>query len=236
MALIDLKQETMGREATIDPFVQAQELMMIIAQYSDPVRTIQAVCDHPGQIIALQTQITDPQTKQFLPPPCDHTTFEQQIQQLRNDLNKAQMTTRSAETDEDLRGELDDKTWAAGEGSEESRSLRTQLANALSLAARAAPPAPQQLEDRGQKVPDTPDFSGSDSPQLRGWIAQIQIIIRHEPSCFPDNQSNMRYSFNRLSGLALKQVMPHVQDNGEIGLEGLPAFIHLLEAAFGDPD
>jgi hypothetical protein len=46
----------------------------------------------------------------------------------------------------------------------------------------------------------------------------------------------MRYAFNRLSGLALKQILPHVRDDGEIGLEDLTAFIQLLEAAFGDPD
>jgi len=30
--------------------------------------------------------------------------------------------------------------------------------------------------------------------------------------------------------------LPHVREDGEIGLEDLPAFIQLLEAAFGDPD
>jgi hypothetical protein len=77
----------MGAEATTDPFVQAQEAMKRIAQYSQPVRTIQALCDHPEQIVTLQRQITDLQSKQFLPPPCDHTTFEQHIQQLRNELD-----------------------------------------------------------------------------------------------------------------------------------------------------
>jgi hypothetical protein len=33
--------------------------MTRIAQYSQPVRTIQEVCDHPQQIIALQRQVTD---------------------------------------------------------------------------------------------------------------------------------------------------------------------------------
>jgi hypothetical protein len=46
----------------------------------------------------------------------------------------------------------------------------------------------------------------------------------------------MRYSFNRLSGLALRQILPHVRENGEIDLGDLTAFIQLLEAAFGDPD
>jgi hypothetical protein len=60
--------------------------------------------------------------------------------------------------------------------------------------------------------------------------------IRHTPSRFPDEQAMMRYAFNRLSGLALKQILPHVRENGEVGLEDLPAFIQLLETAFGDPD
>jgi hypothetical protein len=236
MALIDLNRETMGAEATTDAFVQAQEVMMRIAQYSQPVRTIQAVCDHPAQIVALQKQITNLQSKQFIPPSCDHTTFEQQIQQLRGNLDEARKTPRIVGTDEDLRRELDDMTRDAREASEESWHLRTLLANVLSLAVRAAPPAPQQQEDRGQKFPDSPDFSVSDRTQLRGWIAQLRMVIRHTPSRFPDKQAKMRYAFNRLSGLALKQILPHLRDNGEVGLEDLPAFIQLLEAAFGDPD
>jgi hypothetical protein len=236
MALIDLNKEQMDLEATTDAFVQAQEVMMRIAQYSQPVRTIQALCDHPAQITNLQKQITELQTRQFLPPSCDHTTFEQQIQQLRNELDEARRTPRTVGTDEDLRRELDDMTRDAREASAEATSLRTQLANALSLAARAAPPAPHQPEERGQKFPDSPDFSGSDRTQLRGWIAQLRMVIRHTPSRFPDEQAKMRYAFNRLSGLALKQILPHVRDNGDIGLADLPAFIQLLEAAFGDPD
>jgi hypothetical protein len=46
----------------------------------------------------------------------------------------------------------------------------------------------------------------------------------------------MRNSFNHLRGIALGQILPHVRENGTIGLEDLPAFIQLLEAAFGDPD
>jgi hypothetical protein len=179
MELIDLNQETMGSEATIDAFVQAQEVMMRTVQYSQPMRTIQAVCDHPEQIIALQKQITDLQRKQCLPPSSDHTTFEQQIQQLRNDLDEARKTPRTVGTDEDLRRELDDMTRDAREASDGSRCLRTPLANVLSLVARAAPPAPQQFEGRGQKFPHSQDFSGSDRTHLRGWIAQLRMIIRH---------------------------------------------------------
>jgi hypothetical protein len=45
--------------------------------------------------------------------------------------------------------------WQSGE---EVRSVTTQLANALTLAARAAPAALQAPEDIGQKFRDSPDF------------------------------------------------------------------------------
>jgi len=58
----------------------------------------------------------------------------------------------------------------------------------------------------------------------------------HKPASFPDEQSKMRYAFNRLRGVALGHILRHVREDGEIGLEDLPAVIQLLEAAFGDPD
>jgi hypothetical protein len=194
------------------------------------------VCEHPQQIIDLQRQITNLQSKQFLPPQCDHTELEQQIQTLRNERDEALRRPAAPGTNEDLQQELDDMTRDARQSGEEVRGLRTQLANALTLAARAAPAAPQAPEDRGQKFPDSPDFSGSDRTQLRGWIAQLRMVIRHKPASFPDEQSKMRYAFNRLRGIALGQILPHVQEDGTIGLGDLPAFIQLLEAAFGDPD
>jgi hypothetical protein len=62
------------------------------------------------------------------------------------------------------------------------------------------------------------------------------MIIWHKPSSFPYEKSKMRYAFNRLSRLVLRQILPHVWENGEIDLGDLPAFIQLLEAAFGDPE
>jgi len=222
---------------SIELLMVTQQILSRVAQYSQPVREIQQVCSHPAEIADLRNQITILRA-QTQPPPlvCDHTGYETQLTTLRNELEVARQTPRTAGTDEDLRRELDDMTRDAREASKEGRSLRTQLANALSLVARVAPPAPPQPEDRGQKFPDSPDFSGSDRTQLRGWIAQLRMVVRHTPSRFPDEQAKMRYAFNRLSGIALKQILPHVRDNGEIALENLPAFIQLLEAAFGDPD
>jgi hypothetical protein len=221
----------------IELLMVTQQVLSRVAQYSQPVREIQQVCNHPAEIADLRNQITILRA-QTQPPPleCDHTGYETQLTALRNELEVARRTPRTAGTDEDVRRELDDMTRDAREASEESRNLRTQLANALSLAVRAAPPAPHQPEDRGQKFPDSPDFSGSDRTQLRGWIAQLRMVIRHKPASFPDEQSKMRYAFNRLRGVALGQILPHVREDGTIGLEDLPAFIQLLEAAFGDPD
>jgi hypothetical protein len=62
------------------------------------------------------------------------------------------------------------------------------------------------------------------------------MVIRHKPASFPDEQSKMRYAFNRLRGVALGQILPQVREDGTIGLEDLPACIQLLQAAYGDPD
>jgi hypothetical protein len=183
------------------------------------------VCKHPQQIIDLQQQITDLQTKQFLPQQCDHTEFEQPIQTLTTEREEALRRPVVPGTNEDLQQELDDMTRDTRQSGEEVRGLRTQLANALTLAARAAPAAPQALEGRGQKCPDSPDFSGSDRTQLRGWIAQLRMVIRHKPASCLDEQSKMRYAFYRLRGIGLGQILPYVREDGTIGLEDLPAFI-----------
>jgi hypothetical protein len=62
------------------------------------------------------------------------------------------------------------------------------------------------------------------------------MIIRHKPSSFPDEQSKMRYVFNHLSRLALRQILPPVRENREIDLGDVSVLINLLEKAFGDPD
>jgi hypothetical protein len=168
MALIDVDKDNTGPEQLREVFAKTQEVLMRVAQYSQPIREVQMVCKHPQQIIDLQRQITDLQTRQFLPPDCDHTVFEQQIQVLRNVRDEGLRREVALGTSEELQQELDDMTRDARQSGEEVHDLRTQLANALMLAARAAPAAPQPPEDRGQKFPDSPDFSGSDQTQLTG--------------------------------------------------------------------
>jgi len=76
-------------------------------------------------------------------------------------------------TDEEFRQELADMTQDVQLYGEEVRGLRTQLANALTLAARAALPTPQTTEDTGQKFPHSPDYSGLKQTQLSPRIAQL---------------------------------------------------------------
>jgi len=142
MALIDIDKDNIGYEQLTEAFVQMQEVLMRIAQYSQPIREVQRVCEHPQQIIDLQRQITDLQARQFLPPQCDHTELERQIQTLRTERDEALRRPPAPGTNEELQQELEDMTRDVRQSGEEVRSLRTQLANAFTLAARAAPAAP----------------------------------------------------------------------------------------------
>ena len=149
---------------------------------------------------------------------------------------EGRLRSAAPERDDELWVELAVMTRDARQSGEAVRGLRTQLAHAFTFAARAAHATPQALEDSGQNVPDSPDLSESDRAQLRGWIAQLWKVIKHKPTRFPNKHSKMQYAFNCLRGVALGQMLPHLRDNGEIWPEDLPAFIQLLEAAFGDSD
>ena len=166
MALLDLQRDAVGFEELKEAFGQTQEVLTRVVQYSQPIREVQMECKHPQQIFDLQRQITDLQTKQFLPPQCNHTGFERQMRILTEERDEARQRTAAPGTDEDLWQELADMTQDAQQSGEETRSLRMQLANCLMLPARAAPAAPQAPEDRGNKFPASPDFSGSDRTQL----------------------------------------------------------------------
>jgi len=236
MARLSLQKDAVRFQELKETFGQTQEVLTQVAQYSQAIREVQMVCEHPQQIINPQRQITDLQTKKFLPPQRYDTQLEQRIQTLTNEWDEARRWPAAPGADEDLRQELADMTQDAQQSGEGACSLRTQLANALMLAARASPATPQALKDRGQKFPDSPEFSGADRTQLRGWIAQLRMVIRHKPASFANEQSKMRYIFNHLRGVAIGHILPHVREDGMIGLEDLPAFIQLLKEAFGESD
>jgi len=176
MALFDLQREVIEFEEVIEALGQTQEVLPWVAQYSLPIREVQMVCEHPEQIIDLQRQIKDLQTKQFLPLQRDHTELEWQIRTLKDKRDEARWRPTAPGTDEELQQELADMTQDAQQSGEEARSLRLQLANAFTLAARVAPPATQAPEDRGEKFPDSLEFSGTDRTQLRECIGQLRMV------------------------------------------------------------
>jgi hypothetical protein len=53
-------------------------------------------------MIDLQRQITDLQTKQFLPPQFDHTELEQRVQSLTNEGDEARRRPAAPGTNEEL--------------------------------------------------------------------------------------------------------------------------------------
>ena len=99
-------------------------------------------------------------------------------------------------------------------------------------AARNAGAAPRSLFAR---IPDPPLFSGKDRKALRPFVMQLRLKIAEDAERMPTEQSRLRYAFSRLEGIALAQVLPHVQDT-HINLANVAAVIQLLEEAFGDPD
>jgi hypothetical protein len=76
MALININKENIGSDRLREVFIPTQEVLTRVAQYSQPIREVQMVCEQPQQIIDLQWQITDVQTKQLLPPRFNHTQLE----------------------------------------------------------------------------------------------------------------------------------------------------------------
>ena len=102
MALLDVQRDAIGFEQLREAYAQTQEVLIRVVQYSQPIREVQMVCDHPQQIIDLQRQITDLQTNQFLPPQCDHTELDQWIQTLTKERDEARMRPAAPVMDDDL--------------------------------------------------------------------------------------------------------------------------------------
>jgi hypothetical protein len=85
MAHIDIDKDNVGHEQLREAFIPTQEVLLLVAQYSQPIREVQMVCEYAQQIIDLQQQITHLETRQFVPPQCDHPEFERQIHILRSE-------------------------------------------------------------------------------------------------------------------------------------------------------
>jgi len=110
IALLDLQRDPVEFEELKNAFGQTQEVSTRVAQYSQPIRVVQMVCEHQQQIIDLQRQLTDLQAKQFLSRQCNHTELEQRIWTLTGERDEARWKPTAPGTDEELREELADMT------------------------------------------------------------------------------------------------------------------------------
>lgn len=78
MSLINLRRDAMGFKKLNETLGQTPKVLTRVAQYSQPIRKVQMVFNHPQQIINLQQQVTDLEMRRSLPPQYDHTELEQQ--------------------------------------------------------------------------------------------------------------------------------------------------------------
>jgi phage shock protein A len=104
---------------------EAQDVLRWVAQKTDPGSTVQRVCHHQAQIIALQKEVTDLKSQQVLPLQCEHTGIESRIQTLTAKRDEAWRRPAAPETAEELRQVLEDVTQDARQSGEEVQGLRT---------------------------------------------------------------------------------------------------------------
>ena len=89
----------------------------------------------------------------------------------------------------------------------------------------------------GKGFPDAPIFDGSKPEELRTWILQLRNKLAAQPLRYPTEDTCLRYTLNRMSGVALDLVRSYIsEDTGEVTLSSLNELLELLRQAFDDPD
>jgi hypothetical protein len=88
--LLETGLDTTTELENLELLMVTQQVLSRVAQYSQPVREIQQVCEPPAEIMDLRNQIMILRA-QTQPPSlvCDHTNYEAQLQTLRNELEEA---------------------------------------------------------------------------------------------------------------------------------------------------
>jgi hypothetical protein len=86
---------------------------------------------------------------------------------------------------------------------------------------------------KGQTDPEK--ITGEDRSKLRSFVALLRLRLIDHPGEFPNKQSKLRYTFCRLEGAALEQLIHLVKDD-RVNLGNFEAFVTSLEEAYGDPD
>lgn len=87
---------------------------------------------------------------------------------------------------------------------------------------------------KSTKLPD-PDKFGGNRDELEKFITQLQLKLQANADHFPTVNTKLSYAVSRLDGIALKQVMPRINED-TVDFTDTKTFYDFLRAAFGDPD
>jgi hypothetical protein len=109
--------------------------------------------------------------------------------------------------------------------------LEAQLAQTLALTNIATNSS--TTSRKGQTDPEK--FTGEDHGKLRSFIALLHLRLIDHPREFLNEQVKLRYTFSRLEGTMLEELIQLMKDD-HVNLATFEAFITLLEEAYGDPD
>ena len=94
-------------------------------------------------------------------------------------------------------------------------------------------PKTATISSKESKMSDPAMFDGS-RDKLRPFLTKLRLKLS-EPGAFRDEQAKLRYIVGRLEGLALNQVVNHVNADG-VNFTNTEALIDHLNACFDDPD
>ena len=107
-------------------------------------------------------------------------------------------------------------------------TLRTKLEEARAISAALARTSGNRLDLAN--IPDPEKFDGTKS-KLCTFLTHLRV----KAACYTNEQSKLRFAINCLTGEAIDQVYPYVQDD-RINLDNLAALITILGTVFGNPN
>lgn len=140
--------------------------MLQVVRYPEPTEMVLRFCSPTSQHIVLQHEITDLRALHFLPLIWEHSAIGEWMWDFENDYTDTKRILAVNGNLMELQADFLAIGWDTQQAGQVFQSLRTWLANALTLAPRLSLPAIQSHDNQGQKFPDSPDCSGWDRTQL----------------------------------------------------------------------
>lgn len=95
--------------------------------------------------------------------------------------------------------------------------------------------APPHSSPRSMKHPDPAMFKG-ERIELEPFVAQLRTKLTLNDDHFDTESKKIFYASSRLEGPAMRQVMPHLKEDGSTDYKTVNELIQTLIVAFGDPD